>query len=331
MGLDLSMLDDAPLGIVPANQVDVVLALRLDEVEEDAEQPRQKFDAEELESLATSIRQRGVQAPIIVRPKAAGIYRIIHGSRRYRASKLAGKDTIPAIVKANVRLFDDYSQIVENQQRANLAPMEIAHFIRKRQGAGDSNKVIAQQLCMIPASVTWHLALLSAAEPILMAFQEGRITGAEQVYHLQRLYEQQSQAVEAFLATSPDITQRMIRDLSTAIAGETGATEDTKQQPDIPDMPITARDPNSNSDMAASASSGVHAKTAISRKSADSLNPTRFKRPALRATYDDQTVILQLFRRPSSPEYAFVTYEHDGDEEEVELALLSGCMLIEGA
>jgi len=326
MGLDLSMLDDAPLGIVPANQVDVVLALRLDEVEEDADQPRRKFDAEDLESLAASIRQRGVQAPIIVRPKAAGLYRIIHGSRRYRASKLAGKDTIPAIVKANVRLFDDYSQIIENRQRADLTPMEIAHFIEKRQKAGDSKGRIAEQLGMTAPSVTYHLTLLSAAEPILAAFSAGRITGAEQVYLLQRLYEKDPSAIECFMASADEVTKRMIRDLTAAINGNAINGE------------VTTTD--SHTTEAASGSLDIDNMRAIStdgssvrRKSrlVEPADPTRFRRPALRATYDSQAVILLLFRRPRSPGYAFVKYEHDGGEEEVELARLSNLMLVEGA
>ncbi|MDN7183285.1 ParB N-terminal domain-containing protein [Caballeronia sp. SEWSISQ10-4 2] len=72
MALDLSVLDDAPRGVVVANQIGIVLALRLDEVEEDPDQPRQVFSPRELEWLADSIRERRVQTPIVVRPRTAG-------------------------------------------------------------------------------------------------------------------------------------------------------------------------------------------------------------------------------------------------------------------
>ncbi len=220
MALDLSMLDDAPLNTVPANQIGAVIALRLDEVEEDPDQPREVFDPEALESLAASIRRRGLQAPIIVRPKARGLYRIVHGARRYRASKLAGKDTIPAIIQTDLRQFDSYSQVLENLERADLTPMEIAHFIEKRQAAGDSKAHIAEQLGMKRGVVTWHLALLNAAEPIRHAFDAGRLSSAEQVYALQLLHDKDPEKVETFIASCEEITRRMVRDLGTAINGQ---------------------------------------------------------------------------------------------------------------
>ncbi len=101
--LDLSVLDDVPRGALAANQIGIVLTLPLDKVEEDPGQPRQIFSLPELEQLADSIRERGVQTPIVVRPSAAGgaMHRIVHGARRYRASKLAGSVTIPAIIQAD--------------------------------------------------------------------------------------------------------------------------------------------------------------------------------------------------------------------------------------
>lgn len=321
MGLDLSMLDDAPLGVIPANQIGTVLALRLDEVEEDPDQPRQVFDPDELDSLAATIRLRGVQAPIIVRPKVGGMYRIVHGARRYRASKLAGQTTIPAIVQADVRRFDGYSQILENLQRADLTPMEIARFIEKRQTAGDSKGHIAEQLGMTAASLTYHRALLNAAEPILTAFLQGRVTGAEQVYQLQRLYEREPTAVESFLASADELTKRMIRDLTATINGKT-----------TPGDKMMTDSPMKESQSGSTGGRDPHAATTNRTKSSvlDQSDPTRLRRPILQATYDGQTVVLQLFRRPSSPGHAFVKYEHDGDEEEIELASLSNLTLTDG-
>lgn len=326
MALDLSMLDDAPLGAVPANQIGAVLALRLDEVEEDPNQPRQVFDAGELESLAAGIRQRGVQAPITVRPRTHGVYRIVHGARRYRASKLAGLATIPAIVQADVRRFDDYSQILENLQRADLKPMEIAHFIRKRLGAGDSKVDIAQQLGMKPAVVTWHLALLDAAEPILAAFHEGRIAGAEQVYVLQRLYDKAPEVVDAFLTSAPEVTKRMIRELAATMGDDASEGETTVNEPDTRPFASPAAGPTID-DKSSENGRSARVKPASSVPS----DTPRFKKPVLRARYDGQVVRLQLFRRAASAGWAFVMYEQDGDEEEVELARLSDWSLTEGA
>lgn len=96
------------------------------------EQVRTDFDKKELESLANDIKDHGVLQPIGVRASEGGIYRIIYGERRYRASIMAGKATIP------VRIFDenftdeeiDRIQLTENIQRVNLNPIELAEGMR---------------------------------------------------------------------------------------------------------------------------------------------------------------------------------------------------------
>ena len=74
--------------------------LQLDEIRPNPYQPRKNFDEENLKDLSDSIRKNGVFQPIIVRKSSVMGYEIIAGERRFRASKLAGKDSIPAIVRA---------------------------------------------------------------------------------------------------------------------------------------------------------------------------------------------------------------------------------------
>jgi len=89
-------------------------------------QPRQKFDAEALQELAISIQSLGVIQPITVRKLAENKYQLVSGERRFRASKLNGMDTIPAYI----RLANDQEMLemalVENIQRAELDPIEVA-------------------------------------------------------------------------------------------------------------------------------------------------------------------------------------------------------------
>ena len=85
---DLSQFEKAPV-FAPDNQIGIVLSLPLINVIEDPTQPRTEFDVEELTKLSEDIARRGVQAPIAVRPAVDGIYQIIHGARRFRASGLA--------------------------------------------------------------------------------------------------------------------------------------------------------------------------------------------------------------------------------------------------
>src|SRR5256886_7781460 len=87
------------------------------------ERPRMTFHEETLQELAASIREHGVLQPILVRPSGDD-YQIIAGERRWRASKLAGQDTIPAIIER----FDDATALeialIENLQREDLSPLD---------------------------------------------------------------------------------------------------------------------------------------------------------------------------------------------------------------
>ncbi|OJG44879.1 ParB-like partition protein [Enterococcus hermanniensis] len=89
-------------------------------------QPRKSFDENSLQELANSIEQSGVFQPIIVRKSAVKGYELIAGERRFRASKLAGKETVPAII----REFDEEAMmqiaVLENLQREDLNPLEEA-------------------------------------------------------------------------------------------------------------------------------------------------------------------------------------------------------------
>src|SRR5277367_586321 len=107
---------------VPAN---LVMNIELDAIEKNPYQTRYEFDEEALEELANSIRANGVVQPVLVRPaEEEGRYVLILGERRCRASKLAGKTTVPAMVK---RVSDQQAAemtVVENLQRQDLNCME---------------------------------------------------------------------------------------------------------------------------------------------------------------------------------------------------------------
>lgn len=105
--------------------------IRLDRIEPDPDQPRRTFDPVKLDELATSIRMEGVLQPIVVRYDAArDVYVVVHGERRWRASRLAGRETVPAIVRevpADRRLIQ---QLVENIVRDDLNAVDRAAALR---------------------------------------------------------------------------------------------------------------------------------------------------------------------------------------------------------
>jgi ParB family chromosome partitioning protein len=118
------------------------LRILLADIDENPNQPRTVFDADELESMAESIKAHGVVQPIVVRPPVNGRYRLVLGARRFRASKLAGVADIPAVIRA-AGPGDLAAQIIENQQRANLSNSDLAAAIARLAEEGATNKQIA--------------------------------------------------------------------------------------------------------------------------------------------------------------------------------------------
>lgn len=110
-----------------------LLAIRIDAIQPDPEQPRNTFPRESLQELSDSIRQDGIIQPIEVTQMGPNLYQIVHGERRWRAAKLAGLETIPAIVQR--RNYDEVNrfvrQMVENIQREDLNDIDRAHGVMR--------------------------------------------------------------------------------------------------------------------------------------------------------------------------------------------------------
>ena len=89
-------------------------------------QPRRRFDEEALSALAESLGERGVLQPVLVRPKPDGTYELIAGERRWRASRIAGLKTIPALVRPHDDAASLELALIENMAREDLNPVEEA-------------------------------------------------------------------------------------------------------------------------------------------------------------------------------------------------------------
>ena len=117
------------------------IRIALGNIDVDPNQPRKVFDQDELESLAESIKARGVLQAIVVRPAVKGRHILVMGERRFRASKLAGVADIPAIVRKTED--DDFAaQVIENQQRANLSTSELSAAVLRFVDEGRTTKEI---------------------------------------------------------------------------------------------------------------------------------------------------------------------------------------------
>src|SRR4030067_2525895 len=103
-----------------------VTQVPVDLIQRNPRQPREKFDIEELENLAASIREHGVIQPLVVTPAKRGIYVLIAGERRLQASRKAGLKTVPVVIRhANDQQLLELA-LIENVQRADLNPIEEA-------------------------------------------------------------------------------------------------------------------------------------------------------------------------------------------------------------
>ena len=90
------------------------------------DQPRRRFDPDELQALADSIAIQGLLQPVLVRPRPGGRYEIVAGERRWRAAQLAGQETVPAIIRERTNAETLEAALVENMARADLTPIEEA-------------------------------------------------------------------------------------------------------------------------------------------------------------------------------------------------------------
>jgi len=211
MGLMLDGLD--LLGTRPAPQDGVPMRLPVDLIDEDPGQPRQEFDEASLHELAETIRERGVRQPISVRPNPAieGRWLLNFGARRLRASKLAGKADIPAFVDLSA---ESYDQVIENEQREGLKPLELALFVQRRLVAGESQAEIARRMGKSKAYVTYAIALIDAPDWLLAAYREGRCRGLRELYELRRAADESEADVEAWVRSKSTITRKEVKALA---------------------------------------------------------------------------------------------------------------------
>ena len=165
-----ALFGDAALDAIPND----FIYLPISKVEPRKEQPRSVFDEEGLSELADSIREHGILQPLTVRRVGKGYYQIIAGERRWRASRMAGLNEVPArVIEADDKKATELA-MVENLQREDLNPVEEAHGYKTliseygmtqeevAQRVSKSRPVVANafadggftSLCLIPASLS---------------------------------------------------------------------------------------------------------------------------------------------------------------------------------
>ena len=154
-----------------------VTQIAIDSIQRNPRQPREKFDIEELENLAASIREHGIIQPLIVSPGKNGIYILIAGERRLQASRKAGLRTVPVVIRSATDQQLLELALIENVQRADLNPIEEAEaYQHLAKEFRMSHETIASRVGKSRVAITNTLRLLDASSAVKQALVDGRIT-----------------------------------------------------------------------------------------------------------------------------------------------------------
>jgi ParB family chromosome partitioning protein len=202
------------------------LKVALDLIDQDPDQPRREFPEDELQQLAASIRIDGILQPIVVRhSEQAGRFVIVMGARRYRAAKIAELVEAPVFVQHDAGA-NPYAQMVENIQRDDLKPSEIARFITARLKAGEKQTGVARRLGKPRDWVSRY-----AAVPKMPGFLQDKLTTSSirAVYELYQAWRQEPSDVERAVKERDAFTDAQAREFASAVRSpiEPAAASDT--------------------------------------------------------------------------------------------------------
>jgi len=153
-----------------------ILAIPIAEIDPNPLQPRSVFRPEQLGELAQSIRENGIVQPLIVR-RSGDRYQLIAGERRLRAAKLASLDVVPAVVQDYTDERVQVVTLIENIQREDLNPIEVAHaFERLVKNLNLSHEQVAQRTGKDRTTITNMLRLLRLPEDVQILLAEHRLS-----------------------------------------------------------------------------------------------------------------------------------------------------------
>jgi ParB family chromosome partitioning protein len=140
-------------------------------------QPRRRFDEDALAALATSLGERGVLQPVLVRPLASGRYELVAGERRWRAARLAALETIPALVRPREDALALELALIENMAREDLNPVEEAQACAALvEELGLTREQVGRRVGRSRVAVSNLLRLLDLPDETLALLEEGALS-----------------------------------------------------------------------------------------------------------------------------------------------------------
>ncbi len=147
----------------------------LDSIEPNPDQPRRSFDPKHLEQMAKSVSRHGVLQPVIVR-KAGHRYQLICGEQRWRAAGLAGLSSIPVVVTDVGDSERLELALIENVQRADLNPIELAHAFKTLCASGATQEEVGERVSLARSTVANHLRMLELPREFQADVEAGRLS-----------------------------------------------------------------------------------------------------------------------------------------------------------
>jgi ParB family chromosome partitioning protein len=175
-GAEAPRFDSAPQEPEAEGPLGDLVQLSIDEIDPNPDQPRRRFDAEQLQQLSDSIRLHGVLQPVVVR-RAGDRYELLVGERRWRASRAAGLTHVPAVL-ADVAPRERLEvALVENVQRRDLNPIELAHAFAALTQGGATQEEIGKRVGLDRSTIANQLRLLELPREYQEDVESGRISG----------------------------------------------------------------------------------------------------------------------------------------------------------
>jgi ParB family transcriptional regulator, chromosome partitioning protein len=151
--------------------------LHVDLVAPNPDQPRKRFDDEALQALADSVKERGVLQPVLVRPRPGGSYELVAGERRWRAARLAGLETLPALVQQRDDAQSLEDALIENMAREDLNPIEAARAVAGLvEELGLTREAVGRRVGRSRVAVSNLLRLLDLPDEALALVEDGSLT-----------------------------------------------------------------------------------------------------------------------------------------------------------
>jgi ParB family transcriptional regulator, chromosome partitioning protein len=141
------------------------------------DQPRKRFDEDALQALAESIGDRGVLQPVLVRPRPGGTYELVAGERRWRAARLAGLQTLPALVQKRDDAQSLEAALIENMAREDLNPIEAARAVAGLvEELGLTREEVGRRVGRSRVAISNLLRLLDLPDEALALVEDGSLT-----------------------------------------------------------------------------------------------------------------------------------------------------------